>query len=158
MSVHFITQITLMEFKIVLIAGLLDTSNLCDHGLILGISIMNVSQMSPDNQKRLVCQLAGIGGREGGSQETIQKRDQEAAQKLFILKSEKAKKNTSSKNCGSELDGGSQNCRITSVQIDFQGHLFIEVYNERMLFQHLWPHFGDARHQSHGTLIGAQNF
>lgn len=34
MSVHFITQITLMEFKSVLIAGLLDTSNLCDHGLI----------------------------------------------------------------------------------------------------------------------------
>lgn len=43
MSVHFITQITLMEFKIVLIAGLLDTSNLCDCGLILGTSIMNVS-------------------------------------------------------------------------------------------------------------------
>lgn len=42
MSVHFRTPITLMQFKIVLITGLLDTSSLRDHGLILGTSIMNI--------------------------------------------------------------------------------------------------------------------
>lgn len=42
MPVHFRTPITLMWFEIVLRAGLLETSNLYDHGLILGASIMEI--------------------------------------------------------------------------------------------------------------------
>lgn len=42
MSVHFRTAITLIQFKIVLITGLLDTSSLRDHGLILATSEMDI--------------------------------------------------------------------------------------------------------------------